>query len=425
MTQVIPVVLASDYNYLPFVYVVIYSILKNRKSSYGLSFYVMVPQGTDRVNYDKDWGFDRYEVNYIQIPDNIFSDIRMTIAHITKPTYYRLLIPDYLKDLKKCIYLDADTLVFKDIYELFHTEISDVYLAAGLGVDAEFTESNERKLSKYLGIPSARYYFNAGVLVMNLEKMREDNIKDTFLECSKEKWTCQDQDVLNICCYGQVKILPLKYNVYSLGYGYGSESLKARFSEAEIEEGLEAPVILHYATEQTKPWRNIKAIKAQIWWQMAWEALPESAYLMLRQQAEEQTRTYKISDLIPKFILYRNTIIFGCGKMGKQLLPILEEREPGKVIGFWDNDPKHAGTTYQNIPIGLPERRKGNDLLIVISCQQDIDNIKKQLGELGFRDREIATYKLWSLDSWTRTDVKYRDEIIRNIKEDIYLGKKE
>lgn len=416
MMQVIPIVLASDSNYLPFVYVAVYSILKNRKFSCWLSFYIMVPEGTCRRNYDKDWGFDRYEVNYIEISDSFFAEVEMTIEHITKPTYYRLLIPEFLKGFKKCIYFDADILVYNDVYELFQIDISDVYLAAGLGVDAEFTEKSQVELAEYLGIPSARYYFNAGVLVMNLDKMRTDEMSEAFLECSKNKWTCQDQDVLNICCYGKIRILPLKYNVYSLGYGYEREKLNIKFSEQEIQEGLECPCVLHYATEQTKPWRNIKAVKAYKWWQVAREALSATIYSEIFQKAEKQTKVYEISELIPKFDLCRNAIIFGCGKMGKQLLPILEKREQGKVIGFWDNDPKYTGMTYQGLSIGLPEVRKGNDLLIVIACRHGVDGIKEQLHELGFPDREIAVYELWSMDSWIRTDHKYRDEIIRYLK---------
>lgn len=414
--NIVPIVFACDSNYLPLTYVAIYSILKHRKKLCYLKFYILIPAGTDRKYYDKNWKYNDYEIRYIEISGNYFADLEIKGSHITFPTYYRLLIPDVLKEYDKCIYLDVDTLVCGDIYELFILNTENAYLAAGLGIDTFFTEEREKSLAGYLQIPSARNYFNAGVLVMNLKKMRSEKVVCRFLECSKKRWICQDQDVLNICCYGKTKIFSLRYNVYSLGFGYRKEMLETRFSASEIEEGLTNPCIIHYATKETKPWFNLNAIKSDDWWKVARESMPAEIYEEIYLRAEKETKSHKVSDLGPKLYLYRKAIIFGSGKAGKGLLDILEKIYKGKITGFWDNNPLLAGTEYKNKKICLPGEKENNDTLIIISCQYAVDEIRKQLRKLGFQDKEISVYEPGCLDSWYGLEKKYKREILEKYK---------
>lgn len=412
----ISIVLASDYNYLTFAYITIYTVLKNRKRLYYIDFYIMLPENTKTINYDQNWEFDNYEIHYIEIPEHYFSGHTLSIEHITKPTYYRLLIPDILQNENKCLYLDVDILVCDDLWELYNLDISQADLIAGLGIDIYYSEEKIKKLADYLQIDSAKNYFNAGVLVMNLKKMRAEKMVETFLACSEKGWVCQDQDVLNICCYGRIKIFPMKYNVYSIAYGCGAEILKKRFSEKEIEEGLRNPFIIHYAMGQTKPWYNLRTIKAEEWWKIAKEALPERKYMKLYQTAEEKTEEYIISDFVPKVELFEKIIIFGCGKMGKTLLELISKMYRKKVKAFWDNNYELIGTMYQNIPIMQPEAKVDDNRLIVISCQQGVEEVKLQLSQLGYHDNDIAVYNSKSLASWFGTDEQFRKKIVKKIQ---------
>ncbi len=415
----ISIVLASDYQYLVFAYITIFSVLKNRKRPYYVEFYIMLPEKTRVLNYNQNWEFDRYEINYIEIPEYCFSGHALSIEHTAKPTYYRLMIPDILQNVNKCLYLDADILVCNDLWELYNFDISQIDLMAGLGVDIHYSEDHIRKLADYLQIDSAEKYFNAGVLVMNLEKMRAENMVETFLECSKKGWTCQDQDVLNICCYGRTEIFPMKYNVYSIAYGCEEEILKARFSVKEIEEGLNNPVIIHYAMGNTKPWYNLRTIRAEDWWKAAKEAIPGQEYRKMREIAEKKTLQSNISDFVPKIELYEKIVIFGCGKTGKKLLEFINKKYAGKVEAFWDNNHEHIGAMYQNIPVRQPEEKTNENVLIVISCQQEVEEIKLQLYELGYEDNDIAVYNSQSFVSWFGTDRQYRKQIIEKIQKHI------
>lgn len=405
----IPIVLASDAGYLPFVYTTIYSVLKSRKAEYKLLFYIMVPAGTISVNYDEKWKFENYEIEYIEVSNDYFSDVPITINHITKPTYYRLLIPEYLKEYKKCIYLDADLLVCSDLSALYGIDIEDQYLAAGLGIGVLFSEECEKILARYLGIESAKQYFNAGVLVMNLEKIRKEGLVNSFLEYSTKSWSCQDQDVLNICCYEKTKIFHLKYNIYSIGYGYERHMLETRFSEQEINAALENPCIIHYATALAKPWKNLKTVMGELWWEIACLALPDAVYQEIRQNAENQMPVYHTSDIVSKINSCSKMIIFGCGQAGKQLFDFLKAwGKEGAVYEFWDNAAGYEKRSYQNVPIVKPQRREGEDFLVVVSVQREQEEIKKQLYKLGFDENNIVVYRFNDIEAWFGTDPKYR-----------------
>ena len=74
---------------------------------------------------------------------------------------------------------------------------------------------------------------------------------------------------------------------------------------------------------------------------------------------------------------------------------------------------------YQNIPVRQPEEKTNENVLIVISCQQEVEEIKLQLYELGYEDNDIAVYNSQSFVSWFGTDRQYRKQIIEKIQKHI------
>lgn len=418
MERKIPIILAADSNFLPFVYVTIHSILQNRKGDYQLEFYILIPSNTKKMDCNAKWEFEGYEIIYVEVAEDVFPDV-YTTKYLTKVTYYRLLIPNLFPQYEKCIYLDADIYACDDICELYDIDVSDVYLSAGLGTDIWFTEEYERGLADYLQIPSAKLYFNAGVLVMNLDKLRIDDMEAKFLECSKKKWECQDQDILNICCYGKVKIFNLRYNLYSFSFGYQEQQalMQTRFFLTEIKESLEKPCLVHFVAPYTKPWNNLNAILTQLWWQEAKKALPEYLYNTLYRAAEERTDCYAVSDIMPKMAMYEKIVIFGCGKVGKSLFKFLARLQPGKVIEFWDNNPVDQGKSFQGISVQAPKAKDGDDKLIIISCQNGQEEVRKQLYQMGYQEEELSMYKPGDIDLWFGTDFLYRIEITEKLRQ--------
>jgi lipopolysaccharide biosynthesis glycosyltransferase len=106
-----------------------------------------------------------------------------------------------------------------------------------------------------LGYPNEKGYFNAGVLLINLEKWRSDHIEDDFvavLNNYSDKIKYEDQDVLNVVLQDKKIFIPIKYNFQTpffrknFIWGY-------RKYEEEFKQDLNDPVIVHYSTSN-KPW---------------------------------------------------------------------------------------------------------------------------------------------------------------------------
>ena len=67
MTKIIPIVYASDENFLPQTYVSICSVLTNRKEDYFIRFYILVPEECRVGQYDDKWDFKQYDIELAKL----------------------------------------------------------------------------------------------------------------------------------------------------------------------------------------------------------------------------------------------------------------------------------------------------------------------------------------------------------------------
>lgn len=176
---------------------------------------------------------------------------------ITLSTYYRLLLSSTLPDnVDKVLYLDCDTIVCGELKELWNTVIDDYAIAA---VSDCFGDSivhyNRLNYDFSLG------YFNAGVLLINLNCWRHNNIERKLLEYIRdypETLEFYDQDALNYILREQKKELPIKYNLTSLFLWKTRYLLVKKSRWEEVFAAIKAPVIVHY-TISPKPWHKDSA----------------------------------------------------------------------------------------------------------------------------------------------------------------------
>ena len=118
--------------------------------------------------------------------------------------YFQDILPD---TVDKVLLVESDTLVLGDISELYNMDISDVYLAAADDMQSKW-------FKKRLGMKSQSVYFNSGILLINLLKMRQDNASDALdriIQSGKHKYFYEVQDELNVFCEGSVKVFPPRY----------------------------------------------------------------------------------------------------------------------------------------------------------------------------------------------------------------------
>lgn len=180
-------------------------------------------------------------IHFVTIDRDLFSNLPLTLDGITIETYYRYLLPEILVDCDKVIYLDSDLLIRCDVKELWDIDLSQHYLAGVNEIDI-INRFPDHKLK--LGFDLDELFINAGVLVCNLQKMRQDKITHhlfTETERLKDIILFQDQDVINVALKGKIADLPLAYN-------YTVEAMeKDLLSLDEIK-------VIHYNSQIAKPW---------------------------------------------------------------------------------------------------------------------------------------------------------------------------
>jgi lipopolysaccharide biosynthesis glycosyltransferase len=191
----------------------------------------------------------KHTCQFILIDERQIENASIT-DHISIATYFRILIPEVVpSQFKKVIFLDSDMIITEDISELWKENIDDYALAATL----EYI-SCDYKLN--LGMRAESNYFNAGVLLMNLEKWRNENKTKQILKYIKDHHAMLltwDQDALNVIFENGWKKIALKWNV---GHNFfRSESLHKYFdlSESEYNNLKKHPGIIHFSGS-SKPW---------------------------------------------------------------------------------------------------------------------------------------------------------------------------
>ncbi|DAB29785.1 MAG TPA: hypothetical protein CFH84_07490 [Sulfurimonas sp. UBA12504] len=255
------IVFTADNNYMQHLAVTLISLLENNKSEM-FKIFIFSSDITDANKEKIEQMVASYlcEIQYISFDTKIFEHInagRYSIA-----TYYRLLMPKYL-DVDKLLYLDVDMVVHGSIQELYDTDIDNEYIAA---VEDAWKNQIYRDL---LGMSKNAKYFNAGVMVVNLKKWRDENLFDKFIEyekSSKIDLESHDQDILNAIFDGSWKRLALKFNQYEKNPDLDKENLLKIFTKEELVQAQTQPVIIHYIGGR-KPWhyRNEHLQKTLYW----------------------------------------------------------------------------------------------------------------------------------------------------------------
>lgn len=279
---VIPVVFASDNNYVPMVTTTIYSMLKNASDAYRYDI-VVLHEGIEWENQEKMKAFfGQFENAGLQFCDvSRFVDqyeLTTNNPHISNETYYRFLIQELLPYYSKVLYLDSDLIVKGDVSELFSVDLGDNLLAAVRDVDycgnLNMKDGIRMRYTKeVLGMHQPYDYFQAGVLVLNTKAMRKLHPMEKWLEfASDDRYIYNDQDILNVHCQGRVKYLDYDWNVMTDCYGrigrifsFAPAAIFDAFNDSRNHEK-----IVHYAGAQ-KPWKVMGSDRFDLYWEYAKE----------------------------------------------------------------------------------------------------------------------------------------------------------
>ena len=224
-------------------------------------------------------------------------------THVSSSALIKFELPNIFNDLDYILYLDGDIIIKKDIGDLFNLDMSGNYVAAVQEfwkVQQQYYEYSNVKIK----LP---FYFNSGLMFMNLKLMREDRVSSLlwkaklayFNDAKDDKHVLMDQDTFNKVCFNRCVKLPIKYNCDSkftneanlelMNDTYGTNYYNYR----ELYDDVS---VIHYIGKEEKPWK-FEGVCCQQEWDSVYKKTVYENDNLLRKRIQ-----HNVAYFIPKIV---------------------------------------------------------------------------------------------------------------------------
>lgn len=258
--KILDVLYQSDNNYAVVTGVSIVSLLENNRDIDELNIHLIdggiTPDNLTKIEeIARSYGRSLNVINGKQIEEKLV-EANCRPYKGSYVTYYKLLAFKSIKTATdRILMLDGDILVMRSLAELTETNLDDHVMAET--VDAYMPSY----LTKQLELPEGRPYYNAGVMLINQKKWREDQCEERIISHWKNKksdYLFADQDITNVLFGDQIKELHIKYNFYSKNFTLlPYERLVMNLNKEMLEDvRRQGPVCVHCIDEswRMRPW---------------------------------------------------------------------------------------------------------------------------------------------------------------------------
>lgn len=192
------------------------------------------------------------EIRFVDVPDELLRGLP-TEGFTGKATWFRTFLPDLLGELDRVLALDVDLIIADSLRPLWNLDLGSHLLAAVTNVLAP----------AYMGRPwdlglLPHEYFNAGVMLMNLEAMRFEGSAETIRRYAVEhadELVLRDQDALNFVLASRRLALDPRWNLMNAFSVYPWSAYA--FSPEALAEAAAAPAVRHFeGPDRNKPWHR-------------------------------------------------------------------------------------------------------------------------------------------------------------------------
>ena len=274
---IVPIFYAADENYLPYLIVSMSSLIANADRNYAYRIYILTTgfSETAQAKLQKyaDADFEIECVNISHRMEEVKNALQLR-DYYTGATYYRIFIAEMFPQYEKAIYLDSDTVILGAISDLYNVDVTDTLVGAVADGAVAAVPEFRVYTKEVLGI-DYRKYFNAGVLLMNLKKFREDGFYQKFcllLKTYKFK-VAQDQDYLNVICKDKVTLIGEEWNRMPIGGADGRQ-----------------PKLIHYNLT-LKPWHYDNILFQEYFWKYARSTVDYERILAALQEYTDEKKS--------------------------------------------------------------------------------------------------------------------------------------
>lgn len=243
------IICATDNNYVQHCGVMLTSLFENNKGE-EIHVYVLTEGLSEICKKSIENIISNYNgyFHYCKIDQSYFEKCPIRKGdHVSIVAYYRFLIPQVLpENQSKALYLDCDIIIRKSLKELWDLELSGYALAA-----VDETQCQPKDVFLRLQYDSVYKYFNSGVLLINIDYWRNNNITNqlfNYINTYPDRAILHDQDTLNAVLHNQWLQISTTWNMGETFYRNGIYS-----DNKDVNDNLKDPAILHY-TWRPKPW---------------------------------------------------------------------------------------------------------------------------------------------------------------------------
>ena len=394
--KVIPIFFAVDDGYVPFLAVALQSIIENSSKEYFYSIKILYTN-IEEENKKKILKYERENIKIEFVDLNYYiedvKDKLYTRDYYTKTTYFRLFIPNLYPQYDKAIYLDSDIVVLGDIAKLYNEDIGDNLVAAVPDNVIQTNKVFQDYVERVVGIATYKNYFNAGMLLMNLDEMRKFDFQNKFLYLlgTVKFAVVQDQDYLNRLCKGRTKLLDKGWD-------------KMPIPTDEIEE--KDIKLIHYNLTY-KPWHFENVLYENFFWNYAkkTEYYDEIQELKNKYTDEERFRDLEQYENLKK-LAKKETECVGDDRIYfqrqidhekyEQRLKVLRRIEELEKQGIFDKDVEDDPETIPLLPDDVDYLNKKSTSKIKSRIANGV--AKRFLGEL-VRDNKLIIDKINGLEN--------------------------
>lgn len=346
------VVLISDDNYAMPTIVAITSLKLNKDVQSQYTVHVICTNMSEHnISLLKSLGRSDFMIDII-IMDNVEKYHGLVIGdlHVSPAALYKFDIANIFSELDRILYVDGDILFEKDPKALFELDLGNNY--AAVVKDAKPATYKPPQVEK-LGIPHHSAYFNSGVMMLNLNKFRDDSLSEKLLDYRKNGINYfMDQDALNVCFEEKVIYLPLYYNVMSSVIGFFTGEDIQKYYELDTSDKktiYERAVIVHLCTRY-KPWDYSNVPYADKWylcyqqspcdWELKREILSTNRFKTFDNfdlgNGENNTKEVNISrSVVPEVIVSLTSYPARINTVNFTVESLLNQTRPADKILLW------------------------------------------------------------------------------------------
>lgn len=244
------------------------SLLENSKDVDEINVYVIdigisEKHRQDLLDLAAAYGRHLEFLEDLNVEDIAHTKIDVGRWHIS--TFSRLFLLHVLPEgMDKIIYIDCDMIIRHSLKTLWEMDMEGTWCMSA-------DDCRGKMYRKDIGIPMDSIYTNNGLMVIDLDAWRKNDVESKFIDFINEYHgdiTYMDQGVLNgvFQPLKKVKLLPISYNAQTVCYDLGYDGLQAcrkpvwAYTRDEFERGIDDPTVVHFTTcfmSGTRPWFKV------------------------------------------------------------------------------------------------------------------------------------------------------------------------